>query len=203
MAAKNIEGVRRGKLVAVSFTGKSNRTHCRLWNARCDCGADVVVPVAGFIRGGYKSCGCGTIEFRRKHLQTHGQSGTRPYRIWCNMLTRCTNVNTPNYARYGARGIRVCDSWLQSFEDFWEDMGEGYAEHLQLDRKNNNGPYSPANCKWSTRKEQTRNTRHNRYVTTPWGELIVKDAAKRIGIARSTLEYRLAQKWPRERLYTR
>lgn len=87
----------------------------------------------------------------------------RAYRIWWNMRQRCNNPNVPNYKNYGGRGIAVCERWQKSFDDFLADMGEPPSDR-SLDRIDTNGNYEPSNCKWSTRYEQSRNSRRNRKV---------------------------------------
>ncbi len=96
---------------------------------------------------------------------THNQSYSRIYHIWDNMKQRCNNPKKPCYKNYGGRGIYVCKEWDTSFEAFFADMGSTYKDDLSIDRIDNNGPYSLDNCKWSTRKEQQRNSRHNRHIT--------------------------------------
>ena len=87
----------------------------------------------------------------------HGMEGTRLYKIWDCMKQRCTNQNSPNFENYGGRGITVCKEW-EAFVNFlsWAEKS-GYKDTLSLDRENNDGPYSPDNCRWSTRIEQQRN----------------------------------------------
>lgn len=89
----------------------------------------------------------------------HGLMNSPIYTIWVNMKQRCYNFKSTTYEYYGARGITVCDRWLNSFENFYNDMISTYVKGLQLDRIDNNGNYEPDNCRWATRSQNTKNRR--------------------------------------------
>lgn len=88
----------------------------------------------------------------------HSRSSTE-YSSWTNMKYRCYNKNCPQYEHYGARGITVCDRWLNSFDDFYDDMGKKPDKSMSLDRIDVNGNYEPSNCRWATSQQQSRNKR--------------------------------------------
>lgn len=120
----------------------------------------------------------------------HGMIFTRMYKIWANMKGRCFRKNNINYKNYGGRGIKICKRWL-NFENFYEDMREGYSEKLTLDRVDNNGDYEPSNCRWATYKQQCRNTRKNVLYKYGGEKFHSADVFNKFGIKRQTFEKRV------------
>lgn len=136
---------------------KSNRQY--YWKCRCDCGNIIVVRAGALKNSHSKSCGCLNSVLNNPNKISHGMSRTRIYRAWSNMKVRCYKKRFIGYKDYGGRGIRVCDRWKDSFENFWEDMNVSYRDNLTLDRIDNDKGYSKENCKWATTKEQNNNKR--------------------------------------------
>lgn len=122
----------------------------------CECSCEEKtrrhVLVRSLKNGKSKSCGCFAREIRANNKRTHDLSRSKIYRSWANMINRCEYKDKNGmYERYGGRGIKVCDEWRKSFESFYEwAINNGYQEHLQIDRINNDGNYCPENCQWIT-----------------------------------------------------
>lgn len=108
------------------------------------------------------------------------------YSVWQNMKRRCDNPNMKSYKDYGGRGIYVCDSWSQSFKAFLDDMGPRPDGH-SIDRIDNNGPYSPENCRWASKSEQQRNQRNTRIVIIDGAKLRACDLAESSGLKTDTI----------------
>jgi hypothetical protein len=115
--------------------------------------------------------------------------------IWHMMIARCHNPENQGYSKYGARGIAVCERWRSSFEAFYEDMGDQPAKGYTVDRVDNNGPYSPENCRWATMREQNRNRRSTKFVTHNGETRCLKEWAETIGMTPQVLYDRLRWGW--------
>lgn len=114
--------------------------------------------------------------------------------IWADMRQRCNNPKDCAYGDYGGRGIKVCSRW-RIFENFLADMGTRPTSRHTLDRKDNDGPYSPENCRWSTRKEQANNRRSSRRITWGTETKTLAEWSDQLGLTRHAIEWRLASGW--------
>jgi hypothetical protein len=124
----------------------------------------------------------------------HGAKHTKLYRVWCSMKERCNNPHNKSFARYGGRGITVCEEWRNSFEVFYEwAIDNGYKEGLTIDRKDVNGNYEPKNCRWTTTAEQNRNYSKNHLITYQGETKCLSDWADYFGINRGTILFRIKQ----------
>ncbi len=167
-------------------TGRiSSKTYYR---CECECGAVVSVRRDHLRSGRTQSCGCYRREVSIERFTVHRGQATRLYRIWKNMKARCGNPNVPNYKAYGARGIRVCQEWVDDFEAFrdWA-LANGYREDLSIDRIDNDGPYSPDNCRWASAQHQAVNRSSSHFVTVGGADFCLSDAAKLLGVRYETL----------------
>lgn len=169
--------------------------HAAKWYCKCDCGNYCSVAGRELKNGDTKSCGClkrGKNPKISEAKKTHGMSKTRIYYIWRSMKTRCNNPNDTAYHNYGARGIRVCDKWNNSFEEFhsWA-INNGYDKLYTLERIDVNDNYYPENCKWVTMKEQQNNRRNNATYTVNGETKTLSQWAECVGMSRSALWNRI------------
>ena len=117
------------------------------------------------------------------------------HKVWVSMRQRCLNLNDKDYRHYGGRGITICEEW-SVFANFSRDMAADYAPGLSLDRMNNEGNYTPSNCRWATPLEQNNNRRGVHTLRTPWGVLSVAEASRAAGIPEGTMRGRVKRGVP-------
>lgn len=199
--ARDLKGMKQNYLTAIEYAGSNGKKS--LWKVRCDCGKEFIMTAGHFLEGKQKSCGCMRGKLIEAAKGTHRHSKHPLYHVWRSMKQRCTVPTAQAWANYGGRGIRVCDRWLESFENFWADMSPTYQEGLTLDRIDVNGNYTPENCRWADYKTQARNKRKNILINTPWGRITVAEASERSGIGNTTLLYRLDHGWTEDILFTK
>lgn len=198
----DLRGTRFGKLVVVELVHAPRR---RKWKCKCDCGRDALVYPNNLKRGLTRSCGCGERAWRRAFgpsRRTHGASNTRELSIWNNMIRRCEDPKNAAFRYYGARGIRVCKRWRNSFQAFMADMGPRPSRRHSVDRMDNNGNYEPRNCRWALPIEQGRNARHNRLITFAGETMCMSAWAERVGMTPDNLKLRLRRGWTIARALT-
>ena len=170
--------------------------HRRRFLCKCKCGKDYVATQEYLLKNTNHSCkSCiskKTITFAQNKTRKHGESCnstkcSKLYGVWASMKRRCYNPNTKYYYRYGGRGIKVCDKWLEyiPFRD-WA-MKSGYKEGLTIDRIDNNGNYCPENCEWKTIQFQQT----HRCNTLKFNNMSIKDISKTFGIKTCTLYERI------------
>lgn len=159
-----------------------------MWLCRCDCGNTVKVRRASLTCGFTISCKCRQKEAHRK---THGMSEEKVFKTWCKMRARCQNASDKSFKDYGGRGIEVCDRWRNSFENFFADMGHPPTPNHTIERKDNDGPYSPDNCRWATLYEQHLNTRRTVRIAYNGATKCLAEWSRIFGINYATLQYRI------------
>lgn len=188
----DLTGQTFGRLTVLSRTDSTDKR--TRWLCICTCGTSHIARTQGLRNGFTSSCGCAEKE-RLAAPRSHGMSGTLTHRSWCAMKTRCTNPNVPSYADYGGRGIKICEHWINSFENFFADMGERPGLNYSIDRINVNGNYEPSNCRWATTSEQMNNTTRSVYLEHRGLTLSLSEWSRRIGIDVAVLSWRVQQGW--------
>lgn len=194
-ASIDLTGKKFGRLTVVrkKYIPKNGRNRI-YWECICECGSRVDARVDSLTTGLVQSCGCLKKEQDLKNLtanHSHKMSGTRLYHTWMGMKGRCHNPNNASFERYGGRGIEVCEEWRNSFEPFhkWA-LENGYSDNKTIERINNNGNYSPDNCKWADNKEQSRNRRSNIKVSYQGGKITLMELSEISGISYGTISGR-------------
>lgn len=203
--AKDKTGMRFGRLTVLSRAENVKPGRVR-WICKCDCGNQTIVYSNNLKENGTLSCGCYRREVRcavNKRRSKHGLAKSRLYRIWFGIKRRCYSESGENYERYCARGIKVCDEWINSFESFrdWA-MSHGYSDDLSIDRIDNDGDYTPDNCRWVNAKIQGNNRSTNRVLEYGGRKLNVTQWANEVGLNKKTLEGRLLRGWSVEKALT-
>ena len=201
---RDFSGQKIGHWLIIERSNKKDKHGTTYWKCVCDCKQNIIkdVNIQSILKGQSKSCGCETV----KACTTHGKSKSKIYQTWNRIIQRCENCNCEDYIDYGARGIRVCAGWRNSFISFYNDMGER-PDRFSIDRINNNMNYSCGhceeclkhnwvfNCRWADTKTQSHNKRNNINLIFNGKEQCVSEWAKETGISFSAIRYRVDHGW--------
>lgn len=181
----DITGERFGRLVAVSWF-RSEKTDLIIWRLHCDCGGATAAQV-GALRAGKARC------IHCAGVPKHGKWHHRMHRVWASMKQRCLIETHVAYARYGGRGITVCNEWLE-FIPFmkWADAN-GYDDSLELDRIDNDGGYSPGNCRFVTRLVNANNRSTCTHYDFCGETMTISQASRRFARSQSGIKARIAR----------
>lgn len=204
MTNNDLIGQRFGRLVVTGRAG-SLLDGRSTWYCDCDCGKTRVIKAGRQLTvGDAKSCGCLKQE-KDAARRTHGQTRVGPEKkearmhyIWRAMIARCHRTTATDYARYGGRGITVCDRWRTSYENFVADMGD-VPDGYSIDRIDSNKGYYPENCRWIPLGEQARNRRNNTMLTYQGQTRCMSEWAELLNLDKTTIRYRLKQGWSVEK----
>ena len=190
-------GVKYGRLTVLGETPHRSTDGRVMWRLLCDCGKEIERVAKSVKSGNTKSCGCAKMDLliaRNKSSAQHGMTGSPTFTVWANMKERCLNPNHNSYHRYGGRGIQICDRWLESFKNFYDDMGP-MPSGMSLDRIDVDGNYEPGNCRWATSEEQANNRANNRVLEFDGRRQTVAQWAREIGVSKQALRYRILAGW--------
>ncbi len=193
--AKDLTGQTFNQLTVISSQGSKNGKF--YWLCACTCGETAIVRGSHLTSGNTQSCGC----LEKASKLTHGKRHDPSYKIYRGILDRCYNSANPSYSYYGGRGIKVCDRWRESIENFLLDVGKR-PNGASIDRIDNNGNYEPNNCRWASRREQQANRRDNRRLTLNGETKSLTEWATLHNLKPKTIKSRLRLGWSTEKALT-
>lgn len=199
----DLTGQRFGRLTVVSRAENDARGQAR-WYCNCECGAEnIIVRGRHLISGHTQSCGCLHNEGFSAITSKHLKSNEKLYGIWADMKRRTKTETRKDFKYYGGRGIKVCNEWDNDFEAFYKwACDNGYADGLDIDRKDNDKDYTPQNCRWVTHKKNCSNKSDNRHIMVDGVTKTLSEWADCSNINQNTLLQRLKRGWSIEKALT-
>ena len=184
----DLTGKQFRRLTVIRLAGRMRGL--RAWLCRCECGNETTVPTSALRNGKTASCGCLRRIMGEKNRR-HGACRTPEYNNWIAMKARCYNPKCRDFLDYGGRGIRVCERWISSFENFLADMGLRPFPSATIDRIDGNKDYDPTNCQWATGDQQASNKRNNKLLTHNGETKTLAAWARELRISHSAIIRRL------------
>lgn len=174
----------------------------KIVDVKCDCGNEKSTPLNALKSGKTKSCGCLNRESAKARATKHGKASHPLYSKWLGIKKRCYSQSDKAFCDYGARGIRMCDEWVIDFQQFYSwAISNGYSRDLEIDRIDNNGDYSPENCRFVSRKVNANNKRSNRPILYNGMIKNMTQWANELGIPYDVLRYRINAGWPIDKAF--
>ncbi len=174
----------------------------RRFSCKCDCGNIRTVTLSNLRSSPTRSCGCRARKLMKKLKTKHGKRNTRIYEVWCSMKKRCLNPNKRSYRWYGAKGVSVCEEWMD-FQPFYDwAMANGYQDDLTIERKDVKGNYEPTNCIFIPIRRQNDNKTNSRYVSYNGETKTIGEWAREFGLSYAALVGRINRGWPIEKALT-
>lgn len=200
-------GERFGRWTVVE-KGMPDKWGYSTWVCKCACGTIKTISQSELLQGRTKSCGCYRREYAKQRHEIHGGHKERLYEVWHGMKRRCNPLNKEKYPAYAGRGIKVCEEWANSYENFkqWA-FANGYNKEAAfcectIDRIDVNGDYCPENCRWVNMKTQCNNRRNTIYLTLNGKTKSISAWADEIGISLDILYHRYKTGWSDEKILT-
>ena len=194
---KDLTGLSFSRLTVLSRAENSPSGKVR-WNCLCLCGNTAIVSSRNLRTQHTASCGCLNVAATKKSNTTHGKNKTAEHKIWIGMKNRCSNPKNRSFARYGGKGIAVCERWTKSFEGFLSDMGHRPSPAHSIDRIKSSLGYSPWNCRWATIDEQQNNKNNSVKITSNGSTLTAAQWSRKLGGNAHLVLSRLGLGWTKD-----
>lgn len=198
----DLTGQKFGKLLVVRRSEKRTKAMKAMFDCVCDCGNQKTVTGRNLVSGASQSCGCGVAKSAVERFTKHGRTKHPMYSRYNSMMARCYDEKNWEYANYGGRGITVCDRWVDSIDNFIADMGEPPTKEHSIDRVDNDKGYSPENCRWATKKQQSENRRVTYMFTMNGVTKSAADWSRDLGMTKKGVLFRIASGWSLEAALT-
>lgn len=197
-STKDRTGLKYGPWTVIKYlrTETISNKKTPIWLCKCVCGEEREIMSKRLDHPPVCKCNIN----KKKREPIHGKSRERVYKIWSSMKARCRNKASPSYARYGAKGVTLCDEW-ENFEIFYADMGNPPTSIHSIDRIDGTKGYFKDNCKWSTPTEQANNRKTNIHITYNGETKTISEWARKTGLSKECINHRLKTGWPIEAIF--